>query len=99
MKGLQVPDHKDAALGWVCRCAVQKVRTCSQVFRTKGADRKFTEFHAEKSACTWEILWLVHGISPIVFDPIVLVCGIASKRVEPKYWILGIISQWFWSIV
>jgi len=33
---------------------------------------KFTHFHVEKSARTWEIVWLVHGISPTVFDPMVL---------------------------
>ena len=56
-------------------------------------------FHVEKSMRTWEILWLVHGISPTVFDPMVLVRGLASKRVEPKYWVRGIVSQWFWSMV
>ena len=61
--------------------------------------QKKSSFHVEKSARTWEILCLVHGISPIVFDPMVLVCGIASKSIEPKYWVCGIVSQWFWSMV
>ena len=52
-------------------------------------------FHAEKSARTWEILWLVHGISPTVFYPMVLVRHIASKSVDPKYWVHGIELLWF----
>ena len=36
--------------------------------------------------------WLAHGISPTVFDPMVLVRGIASKSVDPKYWVHGIVE-------
>ena len=43
--------------------------------------------------------WLVHGISPTVFDPMVLVRGIASKSVDPKYWVHGIVLLWFWTVV
>ena len=43
--------------------------------------------------------WLVHGISLTVFDPMVLVCGIASKSVDPKYWVHGIVLLWFWTVV
>jgi len=43
--------------------------------------------------------WLAHGISPTVFDPTVLVRGIASKSVDPKYWVHGIVLLWFWTVV
>ena len=47
---------------------------------------KFTKFYAEKSLFHVEkihaLSWLVHGISPTVFDPMVLVRGIASKSVD-----------------
>ena len=43
--------------------------------------------------------WLVHGISPTVFDPMVFVRGIASKSVDPKYWVHGIVLLWFWPVV
>jgi len=43
--------------------------------------------------------WLAHGISPTVFDPMVLVRGIASKSVDPKYWVHGIVLLWFWTVV
>jgi len=43
--------------------------------------------------------WLAHGISLTVFDPMVLVRGIASKSVDPKYWVHGIALLWFWTVV
>ena len=70
-----------------------------KTFHALSCKEEFIHFNAEKSACTWEILWLVHGISLTVFYPMVLVRGIASKRIEPKYWVCGIVSQWFWSMV
>ena len=40
--------------------------------------------------------WLVHGISPTVFDPMVLVCGIASKSVDLTHfhdWYMVLVQQ------
>ena len=42
--------------------------------------------------------WLAQGISPIVFDPMVLVSSVASKSVDPKYWVHGIVLLWFWTV-
>ena len=69
-------------------------------------------FHVEKRSRTfmqrkvyfmWRTVhllsWLVHGISLIVFDPMVLVRGIASKSVDPKYWVHAIVLLWFWTVV
>ena len=69
-------------------------------------------FHEEKSSRTFmqrkvplmqrkvhALSWLAHGISLIVFDPMVLVCAIASKSVDPKYWVHGIVLLWFWTVV
>ena len=52
-----------------------------------------------KSACTWEYSSMVHGISPTVFNLMVLVCGIASKNIDPRYWVHGIVLLWFWTVV
>jgi len=66
---------------------------------------KKSSFHEEKSSCTFmqrkvhALSWLAHGISPRVFDPMVLVRGIASKCVAPKYWVHGIVLLWFWTVV
>ena len=69
-------------------------------------------FHVEKSSRNFmqrkvyfmwgkvhALSWLVHGISPTVFDPMVLVRGIASKSVDPKYWVHGIVLLWFWTVL
>ena len=42
---------------------------------------------------------MVHGISPTVFDQMVSVRGIASKSIDPKYWVHGIVLLWFWTMV
>jgi len=65
-------------------------------------------FHVEKSSRTFmqrkvpfmkrkvhSLSWLVHGISLTVFENMVLVRGIASKSVDPKYWVHGIELLWF----
>ena len=43
--------------------------------------------------------WLAHGISPTVFGHMVLVHGVASKSVDPKYWVHDIVLLWFWNVV
>jgi len=61
-------------------------------------------FHVEKISRTFmqikvpfmkikvhTLSWLAHGINLTVFDPMVLVRGIASKSVDTKYWVHGIV--------
>jgi len=81
------------------------------------AEKSF--FHIEKNSRTFmqrkvpymkrkvhALSWLAHGISPIVFDPMVLVRGIASKSVDLTHfhgWFMVLVRQflvlWFWSVV
>jgi len=76
-------------------------------------------FHVEKISRTFmqrkvpfmqekvhALSWLVHGISATVFDPMVLVRGIASKSVDLMHfhgWFMVLVRQflilWFWSVV
>ena len=66
-----------------------------------------SSFHVEKISCTFmqrkvpfmkrkvhALSWLAHGISPTVFDPMVLVHGIASKSVDVMHF-----HGWFMVLV
>ena len=72
---------------------------------------KFTHFYEEKSLFHVEKKFIscgekfthFHGWFMVLvrqfFDPMVLVCVIASKSVDPKYWVHGIVLLWFWNMV
>ena len=42
---------------------------------------------------------MVHGISLTVFNLMVLVRGITSKNIDPRYRVHGIVILWFWTVV
>jgi len=54
--------------------AEEKFISCREKFTQRKVPFMKRKVHA--------LSWLAHGISPMVFDPMVLVCGIASKSVD-----------------
>ena len=64
----------------------------------------FTHFYVEKKfiSCGEKFTHFHDWFMVLVrqfFDPMVLVRGIASKSVDPKYWVHGIVLLWFWTVV
>jgi len=88
--------HEDKSFS--CREKFTHFHEDKSFFHVEKSSRTFMQrkvFHIEKSSCTFmqrkvpfmkrkvhALSWLAHGISPTVFDPMVLVCGIASKSVD-----------------